>query len=94
MAAELPAKQQMNESVAPLGSENGVELAILGRPEKTVYKVIDRPDSSDLIDGVRIEPLHSHPDDRGFFMELARLGKGLAEEMVPEWIVGSRCPSL
>jgi dTDP-4-dehydrorhamnose 3,5-epimerase len=84
MAAKLPVKQQMNESVVLLGSMNGVELAILRRSEKTVGKVIDRPDSPDLIRGVRIEPLQSYPDDRGFFMELARLGKGLAEGMIPE----------
>ena len=84
MGAESPAKQQTNESIVPLASKSGVELAILRRCEKTVGKVIDRHDSPDRIEGVRIGPLQRHPDDRGFFMELARLGEGLAQEMVPQ----------
>jgi hypothetical protein len=43
----------------------------------TVGKVIDRTNSSDLIEGVRIDPLQNQPDDRGFLMELARPGKGV-----------------
>jgi len=61
-----------------------MELAIPCRAGRTLGEIIAEPDSSDLIDGVRIEPLQVHPDDRGFFMELARLGKGLATQMVPE----------
>lgn len=69
--------------IVPLGAPNGIELAILRRKEKTTGSVIARLDSPDLIHGVRIEPLELLPDDRGFFMELARLGKGLASEMLP-----------
>ena len=43
-----------------------------------------KTDSPDLIEGVRVEALQVHPDDRGFFTELARLGKGLASGMVPD----------
>jgi hypothetical protein len=67
-----------------LGNKNDVDLVILPRAEKTLRKIIANPDSPDLIDGVKIEPLQVHPDDRGFFMELARLGKGLATQMIPE----------
>jgi dTDP-4-dehydrorhamnose 3,5-epimerase len=74
----------MDESFVPLGTKNGIELAILRRSKKTLGKVIGKPDSPDLIDGVRMEPLQIHPDDRGFFMELTRLGEGLATAMVPE----------
>ncbi|MGI0084379.1 MAG: hypothetical protein ACREBQ_04780, partial [Nitrososphaerales archaeon] len=84
MAAELSATQRTNESVVPLGTKNGIEMAILRRSEKTLGKIIAKPDSADLIDGVRIEPLSVHPDDRGFFMELARLGKGIAVNMMPD----------
>jgi hypothetical protein len=59
-----------------LGNKNDVELAILPRAEKTLGKIIAKPDSADLIDGVEIEPLQLYPEDRGFFMELARVGKG------------------
>jgi hypothetical protein len=67
-----------------LGNKNDIELAILPRTEKTLGKIIAKPDSADLIDGVKIEPLQLYPDDRGFFMELARRGKGLATQMIPE----------
>jgi dTDP-4-dehydrorhamnose 3,5-epimerase len=84
MGAEMSAAPRRDESVVPLGTKNGVEMAILRRAERTLGKIIAKPDSPDLIDGVRIEPLLVHPDDRGFFMELARLGKGLATNMVPD----------
>jgi dTDP-4-dehydrorhamnose 3,5-epimerase len=84
MAAEVPVTQKLDESVVPLGTKNGIEMAILRRKEKTLGRLIVKPDSTDLIEGVKIEPLEIYPDDRGFFMELARLGKGLATQMVPE----------
>src|SRR5260221_5518649 len=84
MAAEVSAAQQTDQSIVSLGVKNGIEMAILRRSEKTLGKIIAKPDSSDLIEGVRIEPLSVYPDDRGYFMELARPGKGLAPNMVPE----------
>jgi dTDP-4-dehydrorhamnose 3,5-epimerase len=84
MAAEVTTTQKLDESIVPLGTKNGIEMAILRRTEKTIGKIIAKPDSIDLIEGVKIEPLEIYPDDRGFFMELARLGKGLATQMVPQ----------
>lgn len=40
--------------------------------------VILRRDAPRLIDGVRIEAFALWPDDRGYFLEVARLGRGLA----------------
>ena len=34
-------------------------------------------ESQGAIDGVKIEPYALHPDDRGYFLEVARLGEGL-----------------
>jgi dTDP-4-dehydrorhamnose 3,5-epimerase len=45
--------------------------------EKSIGRVIHRPDSTELIDGVRIAPATLHPDDRGCFQEIARGGEGL-----------------
>jgi dTDP-4-dehydrorhamnose 3,5-epimerase len=59
-------------------------MAILRRSTKTLGKIIAKPNSPELIEGVLIEPLQVYPDDRGFFCELARLGKGLASKMVPD----------
>lgn len=46
--------------------------------EKGIGKVILTPDSKDLIAGVQIAPYTIFPDDRGYFLEVARLGQGLA----------------
>jgi len=48
--------------------------------EKGIGKVIARPDSPDLIEGVRIQPLPVWADDRGYFFEIARLGQNLVAE--------------
>jgi dTDP-4-dehydrorhamnose 3,5-epimerase len=45
--------------------------------EKGLGAVINLPESPDLIDGVRIEPYTLWPDDRGYFLEVARLGQGM-----------------
>jgi dTDP-4-dehydrorhamnose 3,5-epimerase len=84
MPAEPSAAPPSDANVVSLGTKNGIEMAILARAEKTLGKIIFKADSPDLIDGVKIEPLAVHPDDRGFFMEVGRLGKGLAANMTPE----------
>jgi dTDP-4-dehydrorhamnose 3,5-epimerase len=45
--------------------------------EKGIGKVIVAPDSKDLIAGLEIEPYPVWPDDRGYFLEVARMGQGL-----------------
>jgi dTDP-4-dehydrorhamnose 3,5-epimerase len=48
--------------------------------EKGLGQVILAPDSKDLIPGVRIHPYPLWPDDRGYFLEVLRVGHGLAGE--------------
>ena len=48
--------------------------------EKGIGSVILKPDSADLIDGVRVQPFALWPDDRGYFLEIMRLGQGPAAE--------------
>ena len=62
-----------------LASAGGLELAV---PEcaKGIGAVIGAVDSPDLIAGVRVAPYSIHPDDRGYFLEVQRLGRGLAAE--------------
>jgi dTDP-4-dehydrorhamnose 3,5-epimerase len=84
MAADVATTQATQSGIISLGTRNDIEMAILRRQEKTLGKVISKPESPDLIEGVKIEPLQVYPDDRGFFTELARLGKGLAAKMVPD----------
>ncbi len=63
-------------------------LGVLGTGEELeipvsapgIGKVILSPESPDLIAGVRLKPFPLWPDDRGYFLEIARLGQGMVEE--------------
>lgn len=48
--------------------------------EKGLGQIINSTTSTDLIEGVRVAPLTVYPDDRGYFLELQRMGRGLAAE--------------
>jgi len=52
----------------------------IGTPSNThgIGDIILSPDSPKLIDGVRVAPYPLWPDDRGYFLEVMRLGQGLA----------------
>ena len=69
----------------PLASFEGLELAV---PEcaRGLGSVILDPQSADLIGGVRAEPFPIYPDDRGYFLEVQRLGGGLTQNFPPESI--------
>ena len=60
-----------------LASFGDLHLAV---PEcaKGIGEVIGSADSPHLIAGVRVEALRLYPDDRGYFLEVQRLGHGLA----------------
>jgi dTDP-4-dehydrorhamnose 3,5-epimerase len=64
-------------SAASLGVlESGVEIEI-PTCEHGIGSVILSPSSADLIQGVEIKPFAVWPDDRGYFLEVARTGQGL-----------------
>ena len=63
----------------PIAKSDLLELAI-PECEKGLGQVIGAIDSAGLIAGVRLDRLLVHPDDRGYFLELQRLGQGLAAE--------------
>lgn len=64
-------------STAALGVlESGSEIEIPAS-EPGIGKVILSPTSSDLISGIEIRPFALWPDDRGYFLEVARLSQGL-----------------
>ncbi|MEJ5368469.1 MAG: dTDP-4-dehydrorhamnose 3,5-epimerase family protein [Bryobacteraceae bacterium] len=52
--------------------------------EPGIGKVIASPESADLIHGVRVAPVPVWADDRGYFMEVARMGCGLPAAFPPE----------
>jgi dTDP-4-dehydrorhamnose 3,5-epimerase len=52
--------------------------------EKGIGKLISAAESPDLIDGVRIFPYPLWPDDRGYFLEVGRIGKGAVADFPAE----------
>lgn len=56
---------------------NPVAWSLPENPTKGIGKVILKPDSADLIEGVRVNPFPIWPDDRGYFAEIVRIGEGL-----------------
>ena len=52
--------------------------------DKGIGKLISSPTSPDLIAGVKISPMHLWPDDRGYFLEIARMGQGISAEFPHE----------
>ena len=87
MAGEALGTPRSDNDIVSLGMKNGLEMAILVRTAKTLGKIILKPDSMDLIDGVLIEPLAVHPDDRGFFM-----GRGVCARRQHPSSTGRRGP--
>lgn len=64
-------------SVAALGmTAAGIEIDV-PTSQPGIGKVILSPSSADLIDGVQVNPFALWPDDRGYFLEVARLRQGL-----------------
>ena len=52
--------------------------------ETGIGKVIKAPDSKNLIQGVRVYPFPVWPDDRGYFLEVARIKEGLPADFPAE----------
>lgn len=48
--------------------------------DRGIGKLITSPTSADLIAGVKINPMQLWPDDRGYFLEVARMGQGLSAD--------------
>src|SRR5271167_1760127 len=57
------------------------EPAVCG---KGIGSVILSASSAQLIEGVRVEPFPLWPDDRGYFLEVARIRQGLAADFPAE----------
>lgn len=53
-----------------------VEYSIPWNEDKGIGNVILKSDAEQLIPGVRVIPYALWPDDRGYFLEVARMGQG------------------
>jgi dTDP-4-dehydrorhamnose 3,5-epimerase len=72
--------QMMNGSDNVSLSADEVELP---QCERGIGIVIAQPDSGQLVHGVRVAPVVLWPDDRGHFLEVQRIGCGLAGDFPP-----------
>ena len=72
------------ETAGKLVAERGSLRLVLPANPKGIGDVILSPDSQKLIDGVLVQPIPLWPDDRGYFLEVQRIGKGLAAHFPPE----------
>jgi dTDP-4-dehydrorhamnose 3,5-epimerase len=60
-----------------IATAGGLEL-VTPDNAKGIGTLIGSPNAEGLIAGVRVEPVALHPDDRGYFLEVQRMGRGLA----------------
>jgi dTDP-4-dehydrorhamnose 3,5-epimerase len=60
----------------PIASNGDLHLAYPDN-QKSLGALILSPESPELIAGVRVQPFPIFPDDRGYFLEVQRLGRGL-----------------
>lgn len=60
-------------------------LVSIGTPhcQPGIGNVLRTPDAAGRIDGVQLRPFDVWPDDRGYFLEVARLQQGLAADFPP-----------
>ena len=70
--------QKVGAKLKPVAQGEGLELAIAAGGQRGLGEVIVKEGSGRLIEGVGIVPLQLWPDDRGYFLEVLRVGQGLA----------------
>ena len=68
---------------ATIREGNGVLSLAIPNCEKGIGTLIPKPDAPGKISGVKIEPFPLWPDDRGYFMEVGRMGQGMIGEFDP-----------
>lgn len=61
-----------------------VEYRIPSNADKGIGNVILRPNAEQLIPGVQVFPYDLWPDDRGYFLEVARIGQAGVAGFPPE----------
>jgi dTDP-4-dehydrorhamnose 3,5-epimerase len=72
----MPANSAATTAGAVFAASGSLELAIPSC-ELGLGHLITAADSPNLIDGVRVQPFPVFPDDRGYFLEVQRFGRGL-----------------
>jgi len=73
----MPTEAAIQRTSRYLAGEGELQLSLPECP-RGLGDLIGSPDSSELIAGVRVQPFSIFPDDRGYFLEVHRMGRGLA----------------
>jgi dTDP-4-dehydrorhamnose 3,5-epimerase len=73
----MPGEMVVQPAGRFLAASGDLRLAI-PECEKGLGAVILSPDSPKLIAGVRVEAFNVYPDDRGYFLEVQRMTRGIA----------------
>ncbi len=79
----MAGSSQATDQIRTLIERDGLRLGIRPAGKLGIGDVILKTDSPSLIQGVTLAHLALYPDDRGYFLELARLGEGLAAHLGP-----------
>jgi len=77
------ALESVERAPRPIASSENLKL-VAPQNDKGIGSVILAPDSPELIAGVRVLPFPVYPDDRGYFLEVQRMGRGLAADFPAE----------
>jgi dTDP-4-dehydrorhamnose 3,5-epimerase len=67
-----------------IAAAGGLELAYPEPRPKSLGSLILGPESPELIEGIRLQPFPIYPDDRGYFLEVQRLGRGIVADFPAE----------
>jgi dTDP-4-dehydrorhamnose 3,5-epimerase len=70
--------------VRPIAAFGDLELAYPEQRETSLGAIVLSPDSPERIEGLRVQPFPIYPDDRGYFMEIQRIGCGLVADFPVE----------
>jgi len=73
-------------AIHKLAERDGLTLAIKAGGTRGIGSVIMKVNDPNLIDGVRLAAFPIWPDDRGYFLEVARLGVGQPEEIAAGFV--------
>ncbi|MGA2348124.1 MAG: dTDP-4-dehydrorhamnose 3,5-epimerase family protein [Candidatus Sulfotelmatobacter sp.] len=79
----MPAPSAPPTAARIISSHGDLQL-VYPENSKGIGAVIGKVDSPDLIAGVRVQPFSVFPDDRGYFLEVQRIGHGLAGGFPPD----------
>jgi dTDP-4-dehydrorhamnose 3,5-epimerase len=71
-------------STRRIAARGDLELAYPDERQTSLGPVILSPDSAELISGVRVQSFPIYPDDRGYFLEVQRFGRGLVSDFSAE----------